>query len=182
MPRKGMMCAAAIAVAVVMAAAAAPARGAPSREYQLKAAFLYNFVQFVEWPAAAFENEQSPYVIAVVGENPFDGAIEAAVNGKTINGRSLVVRYFPNVADLGPCHLLFVARSENGRLAELMEKLGGSAVLTVGESEQFPWAGGCIRFLNEDNKIRFEVNLEAAERARIRISAKLLKLAKIFKK
>jgi hypothetical protein len=152
-----------------------------AREYQVKAAFIYNFVQFVVWPEDAFADRGSPIVIGVFGRDPFKGALDAVVAGKTVRDRALQVRHYPDVASVGQCHVLFVPETEDQHLGALMEKLNGRPVLTIGESEAFPWAGGIIRFFIEEKRIRFEVNVKAAEKARLHISAKLLKLARIFK-
>lgn len=154
----------------------------PSREYQIKAAFIYNFVQFVEWPQNAFASDSSPITIGVVGGNPFGDVLERAVAGKVIGGRSLAVQYFADARDLGPCQVLFVNSSDTGFMHAIHEKLKGKDVLSIGESDQFPWTGGIIRFYDEDNKVRFEINLDAATEAHLKISSKLLRLARIFTK
>lgn len=152
-----------------------------SREYQVKAAMIFNFAQFVEWPADAFQSSDSPLVIAVVGTNPFGDVLERLVEGKTISGRAVGVKYFTSADRIGPCHVLFVPASLNRELSRIMRAIEGQPVLSIGETEEFPWAGGIIRFYTEDNKVRFEINPEAAERARLKISSKLLKLARIFR-
>ncbi len=153
-----------------------------SREYQIKAAFIYNFIQFVEWPADAFQSDNTPITIGVLGTNPFGDALERAVGGKTIGGRSLRVVYFARVEDLGVCQILFVNASDPALLQATHDRIKDKSVLSIGECDQFPWSGGVIRFYDDDNKVRFEVNLEAAELARLKISSKLLRLAKIFQK
>jgi len=172
------------AVAAVAAIAATPlsAAGEVSREYQVKAAFLYNFVQFVDWPARAFASEQEPITIGIVGHDPFQGVLDQIVADKRVNGRELVVRRFQGAGDLGRCHLLFVGGAEAERAAAVIAKGRAMGALTVGEPEQFTRAGGVIRLFTEDNRVRFEVNLDAAEQAQLKISSKLLKLARIFKR
>jgi hypothetical protein len=152
----------------------------PSREYQIKAAFIYNFVQFVDWPSSAFESDTSVIAIGVLGANPFGDVLERTVAGKTVKGRSLVVHYFSRIDDVGQCQVLFVGSSDQGFLAALHDKLKDKSVLTIGEDEEFLWTGGVIRFFSDDNKIRFEINQKAAEQAQLKISSKLLRLAKIF--
>jgi hypothetical protein len=150
-----------------------------AREYQVKAAFLFHFAQFTEWPADAFSRGNAPLVIAVVGhDDPFSGALERAVRDKVIGGHPIAVAHYDSVASLGPCHVLFVCDDEADALDQVLQK-AGSATLTVGDLEAFPDHGGLVRFFPEDNKIRFEINLDAVRRSRIKISAKLLKLAKI---
>lgn len=160
-----------------------PARAdEPSREYEVKAAFIYHFVQFVDWPASAFQSDTSPITIGVLGGNPFGDALEHAIEGKSVNGRSLAIRYFSRVEDVEKCQALFVNSSDPNVLETVQDKLKNQSVLTIGEADQFLSTGGIIRFYNEDNKVRFEINVAAAEHARLQISSKLLRLAKIFSK
>jgi hypothetical protein len=148
-------------------------------EYEVKAAFLYKFAKFVEWPEDAPVADRPAVVIGVLGVDPFGEALDAAVRGKTVNGRALSVRRFAELRDLEPCQILFVSASEGRRLPEILTRLGGSPVLTVGEPETFTRDGGIVRLVTEDNKVRFEINVDAAEHAGLRISSKLLALARI---
>ena len=173
-----LLCAPAAIVAVCCASARGDPAG-PSREYQLKAAFLYNFAQFAEWPDDAFRGPKGPIVIAVAGENPFGGALEQAVRGKQLNGREITVRYYSSAAAVEPCHVLFVSASERNNTQVALQR-AGNACLTVGDVEGFTARGGIFRFLVEDNKVRFEVNIDAAQHSRVKISSRLLKLAKIY--
>jgi hypothetical protein len=154
----------------------------PTREYLVKAAFVFNFAQFVEWPAAAFADSTSPVVIGIVGDDPFQGALEKTVAGKTVGGRPLSIRHLKAGDDLRSCHVLFVAPSENGRTAEILRRVEGVSVLTIGETDQFPWSGGVIRFFLEDNRVHFEINQDAAESSKLKVSSKLMKLARVFHK
>lgn len=147
-----------------------------SREYQLKAAFLFNFTKFVEWPARRFADERSPILIGVVGENPIGAALADLVTGRLVNGRPIAVAYPKNTGEMQRVHLLFVARGEEDRLTELQSS-GTTVVLTVGESDRFAELGGMINFVVADEKVRFEVNLATAEKHGIKISAQLVKLA-----
>ena len=149
-----------------------------SNEYQVKAAFLYNFAKFVDWPGDAFGNTNAPLVIGVIGDDPFGGALDQAINGKTINGRPLVVRRLRWGQDLRSCHIIFISSSERQRLPQIIQSLKGASVLTVGDMGQFNQQGGIINFILEANKVRFEINSSAAGQARLRISSKLLSLAK----
>jgi hypothetical protein len=146
-------------------------------EYQLKAAFLFNFAKFVEWPPAAFAAGTSPIVIGVLGENPFGNDLEATIRNKQINNRSLVVQEFKSPAEATNCHILFISASEKTRLPEILSGLSGTNVLTVSELEGFTTAGGMINFVHENNKIRFQINDAAAKNANLRVSSKLLSLA-----
>jgi hypothetical protein len=157
------------------------ARAAPL-EYQVKAGFLYNFAKFIEWPAAAFEKPQTPYSICVLGPDPFGEDLDVAVGEATLQGRRLVVRRLGDPKNAGGCHILFVSKTDPGKLPALFQSLAGAPTLTVGEDEEFTRAGGGLRFFWLNNTIRFEINLQATERARLKISAKLLNLARVVGK
>jgi len=157
----------------------AGAQSEPPTEYQIKAAFLYNFAKFVEWPADAFADPHAPLVLGIVGEDPFGSVLDKLVLGKTVNGRGLVIKKLKQGADLRNCHILFLSSSETKRVPQILESLQGASVLTVGERERFAQSGGVINFILEENKVRFEINSDAAARARLNISSKLLALARI---
>jgi uncharacterized protein DUF4154 len=147
-------------------------------EYHIKAACLFNFVKFVEWPAEAFADGGAPFVIGVVGQDPFGGALDQAVSGKYVDGRQLAIRRLKWGQDLRACHMLFISSSERKRLAQIIESLKGASVLTVGETEQFNQQGGIINFILDASKVRFEININVAEQARLKISSKLLSLVR----
>lgn len=149
-----------------------------SREYQLKAVFLYNFTQFTQWPANAFSGTNSPVVIGVLGKDPFGNILDETVRGETMHGRPLVVQRYNHAEDIKECHVLFVSASE-GNLAPVFNGMQNRPVLTVGETDNFVLSGGIIRFAIVDNKIRLRINLDAAKRANLTISSKLLRLADI---
>ncbi len=148
-------------------------------EYQVKAAFLYNFAKFVEWPSDAFADPRSPIVLGILGEDPFGALLSEMVAGKTVNGRRLEVRHFRRGENFRDCHILFISSSEKRSVPLILGSLGGMSVLTVGETEGFAASGGTINLFLEQNKVRFEVNVEAATRSRLKISSKLLALARI---
>ena len=150
-------------------------------EYQVKAAFLYNFARFVEWPTNAFPDDRAPILLGIVGDDPFGGALEQLVKGKTINGRELVLKRVARQQDLREFHMLFVCSSEVRYLPQILESLKGKCVLTVGETKGFAQTGGVINFTLEENKVHFEINVDTAERSRLKISSKLLALAKVVK-
>lgn len=154
-------------------------RAEAPREYQLKAAFIYNFVQFVDWPSGAFPDRTAPFVLATVGDDPFQGALDRAVSGKAVGGHALVVRHFARGPDVKGCQLLFVPEGQEEQFAAALQKLASAPVLTVGETEGFARQGGMIRFYEEDNRLRFEINPAAAQKVGLRISSRLLKLARI---
>jgi hypothetical protein len=152
-----------------------------SGEYAVKAAFLYNFARFVEWPGEALGNGGSPLLVGVMGDDPFGGSIDQVVAGKNVNGHPIAVRRLRWGQDLRQCHILFISASEARRLPQILESLRGASVLTVADMEHFGQQGGVVRFLIEDGKVRFEINVDAADRAGLRISSKLLALAKIVR-
>jgi len=152
----------------------------PPAEYQIKAVFLFNFAQFVEWPANAFHSAQAPLVIGVLGADPFDLQLDTAVSGEKIGERPLVVRRYRRVDEIAECHILFISGSETGQLDRIMARLKGRSLLTVGDTDDFNRVGGMVRFVTENNKIRLRINVESAKAAGLVISSKLLRPAMIF--
>lgn len=152
---------------------------AQTKEYEVKAVFLYNFSQFIKWPAAAFADGSSPLVIGVLGDDPFGSALQSAVRGEKASGRRVQVRSGRRIEDLRGCQFIFVSRSESSRISEILAGVQGSNVLTVGESDRFCDLGGVISFTLQSGKVGFEINVAAARRAGLEISPKLLRLGKI---
>ena len=157
-----------------------------SSEYLIKAGFIYNFANLVQWPQNAFTQADSPIVIGILGEDHFGVTLDRVLQGKKVNGRPFVVRRFKSVADLvqsvidlKDCQILFVSSSETAHVTEAIQTLRGIPVLTIGEIPGFAKRGGIINLVLEDNKVRFEVNVEAAKQADLNISSRLLALAKI---
>ena len=167
---------------ILGAAAGLPRRAggqevAPS-EYQMKAAFLYNFAKFIDWPPAALP-DNSPIVIGVLGDDPFDGALENTLRNKNIEGHPLTARHVESLSDAKECHILFISSSEKKHWPEISQALAGSHVLTVSENwDHFTEAGGMIYFFAADRRICFDINDEAARRASLKISSKLMLLRK----
>jgi hypothetical protein len=150
-------------------------------EYHVKAAFLYNFAKFVEWPSGTL-GSSSPIAICVLGQNPFGRVLEDTVSGKTVDGKAFVVRRISE-AKAGPfCQILFVSASERARFGAILGELRTGGVLTVGESDGFIEEGGIVNLKLDDGKIQIQINLNAAEHAGVRISSKLLSLAQIIRK
>jgi hypothetical protein len=150
-------------------------------EYEVKAAFLYNFAKFVEWPPEAFRNDgegDSALIVGIIGNDPFGGVIDQIINGKTINGRPMMIKRLMGNKNLRQCHILFIGSSENKRLPQIFESLKGASVLTISEMNLFNQQGGIINFVMESSRVRFEINAFAAEQAQLKISSKLLVLAK----
>ena len=151
-------------------------------EYQLKAAFLYNFAKFVDWPPQAFKSATDPIAICIVGKNPFGRNLDQAVNGQVVQGKSFIVRQVADLQQMGTCQILFVASSERKRLAAILHEVKTAGVLTVGESDNFTAEGGIINFRIEDGNVRLQINAEAAAQQQLHISSKLLSLAEIVRK
>jgi hypothetical protein len=151
---------------------------AQSQEYQVKAAFLFHFAQFIEWPPEAFKQADAPMMYCTIGDDPFQGGLDASLNGKTIGTRQVRVRHLRQAGEIPGCQVLFIGSAEKKSIAAALANANGAATLTVGDSEHFAQEGGMIGFSLEDNKIRFEINLDAAEHAKLKISARLLALAK----
>ncbi len=168
-----------LVIAALLAGSDPRARAqAPPTEYEIKAAFLYNFAKFVDWPVDKFADPQAPVVLGIVGDDPFGAALDAMVLGKSVNGRAFQVKRLKPGPDLRSCHIVFVPASGKKHLPEILASLRGSSVLTVGETDWFVRSGGAVNFLLEDNKVRFEINVDAVARARLKISSKLLALAR----
>ena len=157
-----------------------PARGAEAtREYQVKAVFLFNFAQFVEWPAAAFPDAATPITIGVLGDDPFGAALDEVVQGESVNGRAMAVRRYRRLEEVGPCHILYISESEIRRLGQITARLMNRAVLTVSDAEEAARHGVMIGLFTENNRIRLRINVEAARAAGLVISSKLLRPAVI---
>jgi hypothetical protein len=150
-------------------------------EYELKAAMLYNLTLFVEWPASAYPDPQAPILLCILGRDPFGSSLTSTVSQKTAKGRSVLIRHLQNDNEIRGCHVLYISSSERKTAAQIFSTLNGSSVLTVGEMTQFAAHGGMIQFSLEDQRVRFDINLDAASRAGLKISSKLLVLAQIVK-
>jgi len=150
-----------------------------SAGYQVKAVFLYNFARFVDWPAKAFPDSQSPFVIGVLGDDPFGPYLDETVRGEKIGNRSLIVQRFHRVADIKNCQVLFISRSESDRLDQDLSALRGRTMLTVSDLDDFGSHGGMIRLATERGKVRLFIKLDAARNSGINISSKLLRVAEI---
>lgn len=170
--------AAATRLTLLMLVTVATASSAPP-EYQVKAVFLFNFTQFVDWPAQTFTNAQAPFVIGVLGRDPFGSALDEAVRGETVNGRSLVVQRYRSVEELKPCQILFIDRSAVGEVNRTLAALGHQSTLTVTDFDAQAPSTEIIRFLNEGKKIRLRINVDSAREAGLTISSKLLRPAEV---
>jgi hypothetical protein len=152
-------------------------------EYQLKAVFLFNFAQFVDWPppAAGAPDAGSPLRIGILGDDPFGRLLDEIVRGERIGARPFEVRRYRQVGDVEGCAILFISRAENERLPQILAALGNRPTLTVSDGADFAKQGGMIQFVTDKNRVRLRVNLEAAQSARLSISSKLLRVAEIVR-
>jgi hypothetical protein len=167
-------------LALLLAAGAAHAAPQTGEE-EVKSAFLYNFARFIEWPAAAFADERAPFVVGVLGKDGLGEALDRTLKGKTANGRSFAVRRSESVDDLRGCHLLFVPDSRKDDWDAVLSSLRGRPILLVGDSNGFAASGGSVNFILEDRKVRFEINPDAAARAGLKVSSKLLQVGKVVR-
>jgi len=162
---------------IVLGLGSLPAKAQVSREYQLKAVFLYNFAQFTDWPESAFADEKSPIVIGVLGSDPFGQALNDTIRDEKVRGRPLVVEHYRRADDIKMCHILFVSQSETRHLDEIVKSLKGKPILTVADADGASSLGAVIRFAVENNKVHFRINQEAARSANLTLSSRLLRVA-----
>ena len=168
----------ALGIAVSDGVAARAESSAPTMP-QVQAAFLFNFAKFVTWPNEAFQHSGDALIIGVIGEDPFGSILEETIRDKTVMGKKLAVKRFASIQDAAHCHILFLGTSEESRLSQMMTALEKTNILTVSDMEQFAEHGGMVAFTVEDQKVRFNVNVGAVERAGLKMGSQLLKLARI---
>jgi hypothetical protein len=149
-------------------------------EYQVKAVFLFNFGQFVEWPKQAYDTPQAPFVICILGEDPFGRTIDDVVRGESIGPHSLVVRRLKKPGESSDCKILFIGRSESERLGDALAAVQGQSVLTVTDIEGAEKQGAIIVLFNDNNRIRMRINLAAAKSQQLVLSSKLLRPAEVI--
>ena len=149
------------------------------KEYQLKAVFLFNFAQFVEWPGTAFASQQSPLIIGVIGEDPFRELLDDVVRDEHSGHREILVRRLRKVEEVEGCQILFISKSESANLEPILAALGNRPLLTVSDVDGAALRGAMVRLVTEKRRIRFRINLEATKRAGLVISSKLLRAAEI---
>jgi len=164
-------------IAVLPGSNAMPAP--PAAEYQVKAAYLFNFGQFVEWPVQAYDSPSAPFVIGVVGEDPFGKTLDEVIAGESLGGHPLVVKRFRNIEDISDCNILFIGRSESARLDETLKAMKGRSVLTVTDITGAEQRGAIIVLVNDNNRIRMRINVAAAKASNLVISSKLLRPAEV---
>lgn len=152
----------------------------PVPQSEVKAVFLYNFTGFVEWPGASFTDANAPLVIGVWGDNPFGNYLNDVIANEKKTTHPLQVKYFTRVEDIKNCHILFINKQKPEQISQAITLLKGTSVLTVGDSPDFVKSGGMIRFLNQDNKVRLQINMSAVKNSELAISSKLLRLAELL--
>lgn len=175
--RRHLALAAAALLAALACGAARPAP--PLTEYQVKAAYLFNFGQFVEWPAAAYDSPGAPFVIGIVGQDPFGSTLDDIVRGEKLAGRPLVVRRFKDAAEIDDCNILFIGRGEAARLEKTLRALRGRHILTVTDAMGSESQDAIIVLMTVDNRVRMRINVAAARANQLVISSKLLRPAEI---
>jgi hypothetical protein len=151
-----------------------------NKEYHIKAAFLLNFAKFMEWPSHAFSDPSTPLTLCILGKDPFGDALKT-IEGKIVKERKLVIKRTQSVEDIKECHILFISTSEKENLSDILSRIKDMPILTVAETKNFCQSGGIVNFVLVKNKVRFEINVDAAKRTGLQISSKLLKLSKIIK-
>jgi uncharacterized protein DUF4154 len=152
--------------------------GQPATEYQVKAAYLFNFLKFVEWPDDPAADPHAKWVIGFVGDTPIGDELAQLIAGKNVLGRDLQLKKLQATDDLRACNVLFISESEKKRLPPILAELRGSSVLTVADMDNFIGSGGMIQFLVEDARVRVAIDVGATSRAHLKVSSKLLSLAR----
>lgn len=174
--RRGLWCLSAVAL---LAARPAAGQTVQASAAEVQAVFLFNFAQFVEWPAEAFADTHAPLVIGILGKDPFGSFLDETVRGETVRGRGFKIIRYRRLDEVNGCHILFISRSETKRLEEILAAVRDRPILTVSNGDDFARSGGIIRFILEHSKIRLSIDLEAAQAARLTFSSKLLRSAEI---
>ena len=169
----------AVAAGAFFCGIAAAQSGQPS-EYEVKGAFLFNFTKFVEWPDSSFSNAQAPIVIGIIGEDPFGDSLLRIIGGQKAQGRAILIIKYRRGDDVRRSHVLFISTSERQHSAEILAGLQDASVLTVSDIDGFAEAGGTMQFVMQENRVHFIVNLDAATQSKLRVSAKLLALARVI--
>jgi hypothetical protein len=165
------------AVTVLMSALLV-VQGQRASEYQVKAVFLFNFAQFVDWQPA---DAQTPLRIGILGDDPFGTFLDETVRGERVGVRPIEIRRYREIGEIDACNILFITRSQNERVGQILAALQNRPILTVSDGEDFAQRGGMIQFVNDKNRVRLRINLEAAQAANVAISSKLLRVAEIVR-
>lgn len=168
-----------ILLLILLAVDQVDAQYSRTREFNIKAVFLYNFSQFVEWPESAFETSTSPFVIGIVGDDPFGSVIDETVSGEKVKNHPIIVQRFSTVKEVANCHMIFLSGPQAANYQKNVSEQKIKYMLTVSDVAGFANTGGMIRFMMQDNKIKLQINPGVARSAELSISSKLLRLAEI---
>ena len=168
------------AALLLVCAARLGAQAAKASEAQVKAVFLFNFAQFVDWPPEAVPDSQAPLVIGILGSDPFGDFLDATVRGEHRGARPFAVRRYQRVDEITRCDILFISRSVGDQPEEILARLKNRPILTVSDADRFAERGGMIRFVTDRSRIRLQINPEPAGAARLTISSKLLRVAEVI--
>ncbi len=158
----------------------ASAQVKPAPEYQLKAVFLYNFTHFIDWPSTAFESADEPFVIGIIGNDPFGSYLETTVSGEMISTHPIIIKRYQDPAQIEHCQVLFINSRDEGSIKNILATISNRNILTVSDADNFARMGGIIGFYTEKNKIRMQINSNAAKNAQLVISSKLLSVAQVL--
>lgn len=167
-------------VALLLAACPVSFAAQPAAEYAVKAVFLFNFAQFVEWPADAFQAVDAPFVIGILGPDPFGSELDDVVRGESINGRRFVVRRFNDLAAVTACNILFIGQTDPQQVSGVVTALKGRSILTVSDGAADTPTGAVITLVTRNHRIRLLIDLNAASAAHLQMSSKLLQSATII--
>jgi uncharacterized protein DUF4154 len=166
-------------VAGTLICGVANAQSGEPNEYEVKAAFLFNFTKFVEWPDTSFSDPHAPILLGIIGDDPFGESLTTIVAGQKVEGRTIIIQKHRYGDDLRHCQILFVSASERAHVAQILASVQLAGVMTVSDIDGFAEAGGLMQFVIEENRVRFLVNLDVAKQSKLRVSAKLLALAHV---
>jgi len=169
----------AVVAGLLVIGAAASSASAVSKEYEVKAACLFHFAQFVDWPDSAFSDADAPFSIGILGDDPFGDTLDEIVKGESIRHRGIAIKRSRRASDLKGCQMLFISNSEKDRVDQILSSLDDASILTVGETDGFAGRGGIINFYLDENKVRFEINPDTAKRHGLKLSSQLLGLGRI---
>jgi hypothetical protein len=160
--------------------AAPPADSLSPNEYALKSVFLYNFCRFIDWPKSAFSSPQQPFVIGIVGKDPFGHMLREAVAGETYHDHPIRVEHYQSPSQVRNCHLLFVSASSAGQVGQILAGVARKSVVTVGETKEFLDRGGMIALTTSNNRVHLGINTSAVRAAHMEVSSKLLHIADLM--
>lgn len=169
----------ALTLCLVLKPPAGFAQGKPTLEYQVKAAFLFNFTRFIRWPATAYTSPAAPFVIGIAGTDPFGNYLDDLVNDEQLDGHRIQVKRYADGQDIDGCQLLFINLNDQAKEKALLAQISHQNILTVSDADDFIKAGGMLHFYKEENKVKMEIKLAAVKAAQLDISSKLLQLAKV---